>query len=322
MSSNYPGGFAGKLTVRGAVVDIPHPGEVFYVNNSSVLAKGGAGGSNGNKGTYTHPFSTIDYAIGRCTANRGDVIYAMPGHSETVSTGGASPSVNFDVAGVTLIGLGYGSDRAKFRLTAAAAHIEIGAASVTWINMRVVAAFADVAQAIDIVAAGDDFTSIGCIYEEEAADENFIVVFGVTDGANGSSFIENQYYGGDVLNDNFYDGAGTHDRVSFIGNTFQHNAVQTGVEAFIKSATAITNGRIIGNTFTNQEPVAAASCVVLTGTINTGVCHDNLVGFLDSNATNANAISTLDVTGMSMGNNTAVGAVDETSNVFSRDALT
>lgn len=318
-SSNYPGGFAGGLLVRGMPIDIPHPGEVFWVNNSGVLAKGGTGATNGKKGTYREPFLTIDYAISRCTAGRGDVIYAMPGHSETC---GSAAAVDFDVAGVTLIGLGYGGNQAQIRLTAAAAHIEIAAANVTWINMRITAAFSDVAQAIDIVAAGDDFTSFGCTYDEEATNENFIIVFGVTDGANGGTFINNAYFGGDVLNDNFWNGAGTHTRTSFLGNTFQHTAVQTGVEAFIVSATAMTQCRIEGNTFINQEPVAAASCVVLTGTSNTGICNNNVICVLDTNATPAECIGALDVTGMGMGNNTASTAVDETSNIFARSTIT
>ena len=75
--SNFPGGFMNGLTVRETPIEIPHPGKVFWVNNSSVLAEFGLTGSNGNAGTYRHPFSTIDYAIGRCTAGRGDVIYVM-----------------------------------------------------------------------------------------------------------------------------------------------------------------------------------------------------------------------------------------------------
>jgi hypothetical protein len=318
-SSNYPNGFANGVTIRGVPIDIPHPGEVFWVNNSGVLAKGGVAGSNSNDGSYRRPFSTIDYAIGKCTANRGDVIYAMPGHSEAVS---AADGIDFDVAGVTLIGLGQGSDRAQLRITAAGANIAIGAANVSWVNMRITAAVADVVEAINIEATGDDFSSIGCIYDEEEADENYIVVFAVADGANGGQFINNEYWGDDVANDNFWDGAGTHTRTSFIGNSFNHSAVQTGVEAFIKSATAFTNGKIIGNTFVNQEPVAAASCVVLTGTGNSGICDNNYISFLDTDATNANCVSAFDVTGMGMGRIQASGAVDETANIFSRSTLT
>ena len=104
--SNYPNGWRNGVVVRGVPIEIPHPGKVFWVNNSSVLAEGGIAGSDGNDGTYQRPFGTIDYAVGRCTANRGDVIYVMPGHSETI---GAAAAVDFDVAGITVIGLGRGA---------------------------------------------------------------------------------------------------------------------------------------------------------------------------------------------------------------------
>ncbi|KKL97282.1 hypothetical protein LCGC14_1836010, partial [marine sediment metagenome] len=252
-------------------------------------------------------------------ASRGDVIYVMPGHSETVAT---AAGVDFDVAGVTVIGLGYGTDQAQLRLTVNTAHIEIAAANVTWINLRITAAVSDLAQAIDIVAAGDNFTSIGCIYDEEATNENYKIVFGVEDLVDGGTFINNQYFGGDVENDSFWVGAGTADRTSFIGNTFQHTAVQTGVVAFITNVTAFTQGRIEDNTFINQQPVAAASVVVLAGTGNSGICDNNVMCFLDTDATNANCISAFDVTGMGMGRMQASGAVDETSNIFSRSTLT
>src|SRR3990167_8350785 len=101
--SVYPTGFSTGITVRGLPLSVSHPGEIFWVNNSSVLAKGGVSGSNTGGGTYHRPFSTIDYAIGRCVASRGDVIMVMPGHAENVT---AAAGITMDVAGVALIGLG------------------------------------------------------------------------------------------------------------------------------------------------------------------------------------------------------------------------
>ena len=83
--SSYPNGFPNGLLLREVPTEMPHPGKVFWVNNSTVLPDNGLGGSNGNACTYTKPFSTIDYAIGKCKASRGDVIYVMPGHAETVT---------------------------------------------------------------------------------------------------------------------------------------------------------------------------------------------------------------------------------------------
>jgi len=106
--SNFPQGFTNGVTIRGIPIVQLHPGKVFYVNNSTVLAENGVGGSDGNPGTLQRPFSTIDYAIGRCTAGRGDIILVMPGHAETVTS---ATMINMDVAGVAIIGLGTGSSR-------------------------------------------------------------------------------------------------------------------------------------------------------------------------------------------------------------------
>ena len=55
-------------------------GKVFYVHYGT--GKNGAGA-----GVFPEaPFKTIDYAIASCTANKGDVILVMPGHSESLAT--------------------------------------------------------------------------------------------------------------------------------------------------------------------------------------------------------------------------------------------
>jgi len=57
-------------------------------------------------GAQTLPYATIDYGIGKCTANVGDVLFVMPGHAETIT---AAAAIAADVAGITIQGLGSGS---------------------------------------------------------------------------------------------------------------------------------------------------------------------------------------------------------------------
>lgn len=117
--SNFPNGF-NQVTIRGVPIVQTHPGEVFFVNNSSVLAKLGIGGSNSNDGTYKKPFSTIDYAINRCTASRGDIIMVMPGYTETIPL---ATTLVPDVAGIAIIGLGSGTLRPTLSMSAVASSI-------------------------------------------------------------------------------------------------------------------------------------------------------------------------------------------------------
>lgn len=196
--SNYPNGFRHGIAIRGLPLSVTHPGEVFWVNNSGVLAKGGIGGSDGNNGTYQQPLSTIAAALDLCTANRCDIIMVMPGHSETIESDGG---LALDVAGVAIIGLGHGSLRPKIVLdTAAAAAVTVTAANMILHNFILEASFADVTNAIDVTAA--NFTASRLHFQEEAADLNFIdyiVASSTTDNnADGLAVVRCTGYGIDA----------------------------------------------------------------------------------------------------------------------------
>ncbi len=131
--SNFPNGFKDGVSIRGIPLAVTHPGEVFWVNSSSVIVRDGVAGSDSpTAGSYQRPFATIDYAIGRCTAGRGDVIAVMPGHTETVS---AAAGIALDVAGVAVIGLGYGSLRPTINYTATASTLTMSAANCMLVNI-------------------------------------------------------------------------------------------------------------------------------------------------------------------------------------------
>lgn len=86
-------------------------GSVFYVQSVHANA------SDSNAGTASNlPLATIDAAIGKCTANNGDIILVSPGHIETVTAAGG---VAVDVAGITIIGVGSGANRPKVNFTSA-----------------------------------------------------------------------------------------------------------------------------------------------------------------------------------------------------------
>lgn len=79
-------------------------GNIFWVDSGSATG----GDTVGHGGNPDAPFLTIDYAIGQCTADNGDIIYVMPGHAETITTAGA---ITCDVIGISIIGIGDGADR-------------------------------------------------------------------------------------------------------------------------------------------------------------------------------------------------------------------
>lgn len=267
--------FVQGVVIRGVPLQMTNPGKVFWVNNSAVLPDTGIGGSNGNKGTYLQPFSTIDYAIGRCTASRGDIIMVMPGHSETITTDGG---IAADVAGVTIIGLGSGTVRPKIVLdTAAAAAVTVSAANVTLMNLVFEASFADVTNAIDVTAA--NLSVINCEFAEEGADLNFVDIINASsttdntaDGLHVEGCVSTAI---DAAIDSFIVTAADIDRLVVKDNVVSHlhaNGLHL-VEAL--TGKDLTDAVITGNYFAT---LAAASFVAIstdTTTANTGFVSNN-----------------------------------------------
>ena len=150
LMSNFPFGFANGVSIRGLPVLNSYAGNVFWVDSGA--------GSNGNDGSLNKPFATIDYAVGRCTANNGDIICVKPGHIETVTAAGG---LALDVAGITLIGFGSGSDRPTINFTTAVgADMNVDAANITMINFLFTGGVDALTGPIDVNAA--DFSMLEC----------------------------------------------------------------------------------------------------------------------------------------------------------------
>lgn len=135
-------------------------GKVFYVDSGV--------GSDTYTGTKPEwATATLDAAVNLCTANRGDVIFVMQGHTETL--GSAADGVDVDVAGITIIGLGNGSLQPKFDYTGdVTGAFAIGTDDVTLYNLKFHANITDVNEAIDIEAGSAGVTIANCVFDLEA----------------------------------------------------------------------------------------------------------------------------------------------------------
>lgn len=184
-ASNFPGGFPHGITIRGLPILQAQPGQVFWLGNSTTLLPGCVAGADGNPGTYNKPFATLDYAISRCSANTGDIILVKPGHAETIAN---ATTLAFDVAGVSVIGLGVGSARPTFTFsTAATANIPVTAANFSIQNCLFVANVADVASVFTATgtAAPRDFAVENCEFRDTSAVLNFLAL--ITGNATANS---------------------------------------------------------------------------------------------------------------------------------------
>ena len=127
-------------------------GEAFFVNNATVRPVGGVAGSDSpNNGlTPLQPFATVDYAIGRCTANRGDGIFVFGNHAETVTA-----AITLDVAGVQIIGIEQGALKPTITVNGAIDCMTVTAARCSIRNLLLTIATTDAATALINVAAAN-----------------------------------------------------------------------------------------------------------------------------------------------------------------------
>lgn len=262
--SNFPNGFLNGVTIRGLPVTTCHPGEVFWVNNSSVLAKGGVGGSNGNDGSYKRPFSTIDYAIGRCTANRGDIIMVMPGHAENLATAGA---IAADVAGIAIVGLGRGTKVPTLTWTGASATVLGTVANVSWVNMKFVNNVADVTTMFSLDGSSDGWSFENCVFTDTSTILNAIDFITLSTGADDLSLTGCRVIGKSASNDSFITGV-AHDRLYIDNCQIQFDVAQTAVVGVIETSGNATNVWIKDSLF--RSNVDGALFLDFNGTANSG----------------------------------------------------
>lgn len=126
--TNFPNGISSfGVPIMGSGATLPATtGSYFFVHSGT-----GAAGNTGKDSS--NALSTIDAAIGMCTASKGDVIVVMPGHAESFA---AAAGFVADVAGISIIGLGNGENRPVITFTTStAADIDIDAANVRISNI-------------------------------------------------------------------------------------------------------------------------------------------------------------------------------------------
>jgi len=277
--SNFPNGFSGGVIIRGIPLQQSQPGKVFYVNNSSVLSDGGVAGANGNPGTYQRPFATLDYAVGRCKAGRGDIIFVMPGHAETLSS---ATALNLDVAGIAIIGLGAGTARPTFTLgTATTTTIPVSADNIAIVNCVFNANFADIVSVFTLTTA-KNFYLDNVFVKANATNMNFLYVVdtdAVTANADGLTAINCEWIEPDAATLSFVKADGTNDNWYF-----QDGYFSLGVNNNKASLIEIAAGKILTNLVVdgvtvyrlNTDTATGALLITTNGTTNTGVirhCH-------------------------------------------------
>lgn len=231
----------------------PNGGQVFYVNSNGVQ-------DDTTADIASMLFTTLGAATAACRANRGDYIFVMPGHTESVGT--TSPTF---VAGTTIVGYGNGNDRGTFNWTATGSAWSIAAANVTISNLNLNFAFTaatTVTKAITTSGAKTVFD--GCLMTFGGAGGTQLCTTGVEFTTGADRCVVNNcrgYAPTDAAVVNPFKLTNAVDQFEMYDCNFDIGLSATG-GSIITMTTAPTNVRIQGNSFRNG---IASSTTALVG---------------------------------------------------------
>jgi hypothetical protein len=250
-------------------------GNVYHVDSGADTSDDDNAGTNPKQ-----PLATLDGAINKTTANNGDVILVHPGHAETIS---AAAAITFDVAGVTVIGMGVGNSRGTITLdTAATVDIDVTADDTQIHNLIFSMNYADVVEVFDLSAAG--FVVNKCRFVDTAASMNFVdLIKGTTTNneCDRLEFTNNVVISPDTGNNGVLDIGGDIDGLVFNGNFISMGVANS--EAIISVATGkdVTNCEI---TYNNIYRLNTAGDLLIDSdtTANSGLIAHNIIGHADT----------------------------------------
>lgn len=221
------------------------------------------------------PLSTIDLAVGKCTASRGDTIIVLPGHVETVT---AASGLAVDVAGINIIGVGQGSLRPTINYTTATtATTVVSAANCVMRNILFTGGIDALVSPLNVTAA--DFWLDGCEYRDVTGQcTDFLLTSAAANRMRVSSFR----YDGDTA-------AGTNagiaivggDRITIDGLNVDGNFAVGFIDVRTTATTDLEVRNVIARTRNSAD-------VILVDTItgSTGIIGPNLYARVQDNAAN------------------------------------
>jgi hypothetical protein len=185
--------------------------------------------------------------VGLCTANKGDVIYVLPNHTETIDEAGA---LDLDVQGISIIGLGIGDDRPTLNWTAVDATVSVDDCDILIRNFRFTQGIDTIVVMFDVNS--DDFTMEDCEFVEAAAAQAVSLID--VDGGGANACDNLHLYRVKAVQrsagaDQVVDLAQVQDGVEIIGCNFDVDCVN----ACIYSPAILTDALIKGNILHNRQ---------------------------------------------------------------------
>jgi hypothetical protein len=261
--------FIGTLSVNGmpifgggGVTIPPTTGSTFFVHS-------GTGNANNSGITSIEPLATIDQAINKCTASKGDLIIVMPGHAENIS---AATSLVPDVAGISIIGLGRGRNRPVLTFTNTAGKIAITGANTRISNLVLIASVSAVVTGISVEADDVELDNLYMGFDATGDDFAIMVLVSAKDRLNvhDCHFVAENTAGCNAAIQ-FTDALDTH----IVRNVFEGDYTT----AVLNGVTTLSTGVfVIGNFLRNSDTTAGV--LLTTVASSTGLAAYNSGGTL------------------------------------------
>lgn len=190
-------------------------GRVFYVDSVN-------GSVSNDALSWGTAVTTVDLALAKTVANRGDRVYMAPWHVET-EAGTDTAIWTMSKVGVSLIGVKQGYQMPTFTFTDDGALASVTGANCIVQNCKFVSGVIDLASALTLGAASDGTVIDGCEFRDGGTDV-LEIVYGISITALASditiqncTFITTAAGSG---TESAILGIGAHDRLRIINNVF------------------------------------------------------------------------------------------------------
>lgn len=258
--TNFPGGVSSFGIVQAGNGLIPtSSGQYFWV------------ASNG-MGSVEQYDTSIANALTKCVDGRGDVIIVEPGYTETISTAGG---LTISKTGVTIVGLGNGSQRPTLTLSATAATILISGANTTLKNVIITSSVDELVTCISVTAAGVTLDAVDYVDGTSVQTIQFLLTSTAADNLTVQNCTHYQVTAPAT--------AGTWisligaDRARILNNQF-YITQQNGATSCVigSSGTAPLNILISGNTIMQRGGTTIVSAILLLANTTGMVTYNNI----------------------------------------------
>lgn len=250
-------------------------------------------------------FGTLDEAFAKCTANKGDIIYVMPNHSETITGAGG---ITHDVAGVSVIAVSTTyNQRPRFLMDAGTTVTYLISAADAYVSgLEFASGHSNVVTCFDVTAVGAHIND--CKFRNNTTNEDFLTCIkasGATTTGNGLKVTNCNWYTTDTDDAAFV--TIVDDLVDLVvaGNWVVTSSATAAQMVSVAAGQLITNAEISWNYLKNAMTTGELF-FSNDGTTNTGIAHNNYVQHLDVTGAHDNGLTS---SGLALFNNLSTSSI-------------